>query len=139
MVLFTLIPGNILTKCTLALFDHWDLCSVLISFINFIVMLGQPASIAQWIHLHLSSYVPRFESQAQHLRFFQFVIELWCQNNENKQKDAWIAPLKNFLVVLMWRGWLVIKERKSKYLNWIRTRVMIGKCKYFGLYSRCTK
>ena len=30
---------------------------------------------------------PGFESHAQHPRFFQFVIELWCGNDENKQEN----------------------------------------------------
>ena len=30
---------------------------------------------------------PGFESHAQHPRFFQFVIELWCGNDENKREN----------------------------------------------------
>ena len=34
------------------------------------------------------SCCPGFESQAQYLRFFQFVIEMWCEKDENNQKEA---------------------------------------------------
>ena len=37
----------------------------------------------------------RFESQAHHLRFFQFVLlKLHRENNENKQREAGIGPFK---------------------------------------------
>ena len=38
---------------------------------------------------------PGFESQAHHLRFFQFVLlKLYQENNENKQKEVGIGPFK---------------------------------------------
>ena len=43
------------------------------------------AAIAPWFCLRLPSCGPGFESQALHLCFFQFVIDLWCEKDENKQ------------------------------------------------------
>ena len=48
------------------------------------------AAIAPCFRLRLPSCGPRFESQAHHLRFFQFVLKLWREKNENKQKEAGI-------------------------------------------------
>ena len=55
---------------------------------------------APWFRLHLPSCGPGFESQALHLRFFQFVLlKLYQENNENKQKEAGIGPFKkNFFL-----------------------------------------
>ena len=51
------------------------------------------AAIAPWFCLRLPSCGPGFESQAHHLRFFQFVLlKLYRENNENKQKEAGIGP-----------------------------------------------
>ena len=50
------------------------------------------AAIAPWFCLCLPSCGPGFESQAVHLCFFQFVIDLWCEKDENKQKEAGIGP-----------------------------------------------
>ena len=63
-------------------------------------MFFRGAAIAQWIRLRLPSWRPGFESQAHHLRFFQFKIvqivylsfELEYEKNENKQKEARIGP-----------------------------------------------
>ena len=57
------------------------------------------AAIAPWFCLRLPSCGPGFESQAHHLRFFQFVLmKLYRDNNENKQKEIGIGPFlkKNF-------------------------------------------
>ena len=61
------------------------------------------AGVAQWIRLRLPSCRPGFESQAHHLCFFSIYIvqilylsfELECETNENKQKEAGLAHLKN--------------------------------------------
>ena len=37
-----------------------------------------------WICLRLPSCSPWFKSQAQHLRYFQFIFELWCEKDANK-------------------------------------------------------
>ena len=38
----------------------------------------------------------RFESQAHHQQFFQFVLlKLWWEKDKNKQKEAGIGPFKN--------------------------------------------
>ena len=50
------------------------------------------AAIAPWFRLRLPSCSPGFESQAHHLRFFQFVLKLYRENNKNKQKEAGIGP-----------------------------------------------
>ena len=53
------------------------------------------AAIAPWFRICLSSCGPRFESQAHHLRFFQFVLLkllLELEKNKNKQKEAGIGP-----------------------------------------------
>ena len=50
------------------------------------------ATIAQWIRLRLPSCRPGFESQAHHLRFYQFILICVMWKNENKQKDARIGP-----------------------------------------------
>ena len=36
---------------------------------------------------------PGFESQAQHVRFFQFIFELLCEKNKNNYKEAGIGPI----------------------------------------------
>ena len=51
------------------------------------------AAIAQWIRLRLPSCGPRFKSHAQHLRIIQFVIELQCEDDENKQERGRDRPL----------------------------------------------
>ena len=60
------------------------------------------AAIAPWFRLRLPSCSPWFESQAHHLRFFQFVLlKLYQENNENKQKVAGLAHfLKNKVFLL---------------------------------------
>ena len=51
------------------------------------------AAIAPWFRLCLPSCGPRFESQALHQRFFQFILlKLYRENDENKQKEAGIGP-----------------------------------------------
>ena len=51
------------------------------------------AAIAQWICLHPPSCCPRFESQAHHLSFYQFIFELChVEKDENKQKEVGIGP-----------------------------------------------
>ena len=55
------------------------------------------AAIAQWFCLRLPSCGPGFESQALHLRFFQ-LLKLYRENNENKQKEAGIGPLKKLRI-----------------------------------------
>ena len=58
------------------------------------------AAIAPWFRLRLPSCGPGFESQAHHLRFFQFVLlKLYRGNNENKQKEAGIGPFISTPVV----------------------------------------
>ena len=60
--------------------------------------MGWVAAIAPWFRLRLQSCGPGFESQAHHLHFFQFVLlKLYRENNENRQKEAGIGPLKNQL------------------------------------------
>ena len=49
------------------------------------------AAIAPWFRLRLPSCDPRFKSQAHHLHFFQFVLKLYREKNENKQKEAGIG------------------------------------------------
>ena len=44
------------------------------------------AATAQWIGLGLPSCGPGLESQAHHLRFFQFIIELGSKKDENKNE-----------------------------------------------------
>ena len=59
------------------------------------------AAMAPWFCLHLPFCGPEFESQAHHLRFFQFVLlKLYQENNENKQKEAGIGPFKKVLFLL---------------------------------------
>ena len=50
------------------------------------------AAIAQWICLRLPSCHPRFESQAHHLSFHQFVELFNLEKDKNKQKEAGIGP-----------------------------------------------
>ena len=49
-------------------------------------------AITQWISPQLPSCGPRFDSQAQHLRFFQLIFELRLEKDENKQKEVGIGP-----------------------------------------------
>ena len=53
----------------------------------------QIGAIAQWMRLCLPFCGPWFESQARHLCFFQFIFELWCEKDKNKQKEAGIGPI----------------------------------------------
>ena len=62
------------------------------------------ANIAPWFCLRLPSCGPRFESQAQHLRFFQFVLNcvVWKRNcNEIRtklnKKETGIGPFLTYL------------------------------------------
>ena len=50
------------------------------------------AAIALWFCLRLPSCGPGIESQAHHLCFFQFVLKLKREKNQNKQKEAGIGP-----------------------------------------------
>ena len=51
------------------------------------------AAIARRFCLCLPSCGPGFESQAHHLRYFQFLLlKLYRENNKNKQKEARIGP-----------------------------------------------
>ena len=63
----------------------------------FVRLLIRGATIAQWIHLRLPSYCPKFKSQAHNLCFNPFIFELcFMEKDENKQKkEAGIGPLKN--------------------------------------------
>ena len=53
---------------------------------------------AQWNSLRLPSCCPGFESQANHLSFISFIVKfvlylsLFCEKNENKQKEAGFGP-----------------------------------------------
>ena len=50
------------------------------------------AAIVQWFCLCLPSCGSGFQSQANHLRFFQFVLlKLYRENHENKQKRPGLA------------------------------------------------
>ena len=52
--------------------------------------------MAQVMRLHLPSCSPGFESQAQHHTcFFQYILQLRCEYDENKTKRAGIK--KNIL------------------------------------------
>ena len=51
----------------------------------------RPPFLAQWIRLSFPSCGPEFESQAQHVSFFQFVITFWCEKDENKEVEAGIG------------------------------------------------
>ena len=61
------------------------------------------ATIAKRIRLCLPSCIPGFESQAHHLRLYQFIIDLfyefflfvWCEKDENSNKRPRLAHLKN--------------------------------------------
>ena len=51
------------------------------------------AAIALWFRLRLPYCGPGFEYQVLHLRFFQFVIDLWCEKDKNKNgKEDGIGP-----------------------------------------------
>ena len=51
------------------------------------------AAIAPWFRLRLPSCGPGFESQAHHLCFFQFVLKLKREKNENKPKRGRDWPI----------------------------------------------
>ena len=69
--------------------------SIVLSFIKFLETFGQlwGAAVAQWIRLHHPSCRPGFESQAQHLCFYQFELGR-VEKTKNKQKTG--TFLKNF-------------------------------------------
>ena len=51
------------------------------------------AAVAQWIHLHLPSCRPRFESQAHYLCFYQFKFKLsHVEKTKYTEKEAGIGP-----------------------------------------------
>ena len=51
------------------------------------------AAVPLWFHLRLPSCSTGTQSQAQHIRFFQFVLlKLYQEIDENKQKEAGIGP-----------------------------------------------
>ena len=54
------------------------------------------AAIAQWLHLRLPSYHPGFKSQSHHLRFYQFIFELY---HVEKMKVAGVGPYKNIIYI----------------------------------------
>ena len=53
-----------------------------------------------WIRRRLQSRDPGVES---HAHLFQFVIEMWCEKHENKQKEAEIGPLNKSLESILGR------------------------------------
>ena len=53
------------------------------------------AAVAQWIHLHIPSCRPGFESQAHHLCLYQYYLELW--NFEKTKIDKKRPGLAHFL------------------------------------------
>ena len=62
---------------------------------------------------------PRLEAQAQYLRFFQFILELWCEKDENKQKRGrdWPKFEKNLLIVSNNKNELNIGEGRRKEIK----------------------
>ena len=56
------------------------------------------ANIAQWIRLALQSCRPGFNSQARPM-LFSFLVKylLYCETNENKQKEAGFGQFKKQL------------------------------------------
>ena len=52
------------------------------------------AAIAQWICLCLPSCCPGFESQTYHLRFYQFILELYNAEKTKIKKEAGIGQFK---------------------------------------------
>ena len=83
------------------------------------------AAIAPWFRLHLPSCGPGFISQAHNLRFFQSVIELWCEKDECKHFN------KNDFVELLTRNWF-LKLRCHPRFNFLQ-------CCKIGLLQRCSK
>ena len=80
------------------------------------------AAIAPWFRLRLPSCGPGFESQANHLCFFQFVLlKLYRENDKNKQKEARIGPFFNSCVCafFQWQAFFVY-EVISRWLRCIR-------------------
>ena len=65
------------------------------------------AAIVQWIRLCLPSCSPRFESQAYHLRFYQFIFELcYVEKTKISKKRCrdwpiFIKKLKIFLFIFL--------------------------------------
>ena len=57
--------------------------------------IERTAATAQWILLRLPSCGSRFETQAQHLRFFNLLMT--CEKDENKQKEAVNGPQKIYM------------------------------------------
>ena len=59
-----------------------------------IAQSGHTATIAPWFCLCLPSCDSWFESQAHHLRFFEFVLlKLEWEEDKNKQKRGWRWPI----------------------------------------------
>ena len=61
------------------------------------------AAMAQGIRLRLPSCHPRFEPQAHHLHFKAFEVKfVYCERNENKQKEAGFGPFKKHIDKSTW-------------------------------------
>ena len=82
------------------------------------------AAIAPWFCLPLPSCGPGFESQADHLRFFQFVLLKLHQ--ENKQKEAGIGQF--------------FKNLQSKFVSSVLTIYLLAyllSIRRYGVRSCC--
>ena len=71
------------------------------------------AAIAPKFRLCPPSCGPRFESQALHLRFIQFVIDLWCENKWKRGRD-WPIFYQN---VSGWNGWRSINRSSIRSIR----------------------
>ena len=108
-------------------------------------------SKASWFCLRLPYCSPRFESQAYHLRFFQFV-KLWWEKDENKQKrgrDCSISFVNNTeiggssLFIDRFYFLSTIKKEKTKekrpgigHLNHIRLKFSTIRTRFLGYESK---
>ena len=68
-----------------------DHCILSESAFNRKNILKWGAAIAQWIHLCLPSCCPGFNAE-HNIYAFQFIFELWREQEVNKQKEAGIGP-----------------------------------------------
>ena len=84
-----------LTSSLSCAFSKWQWHVSLYMFLHLIQLTCEgfrAAALAQWICVCPPLCGPGFGSQAQLLRFFQFIFQLRCEKDKIKQKDTGIGP-----------------------------------------------
>ena len=85
-------------NCILQTHPRYFVLKLICKFVysSYNILFTRVAVIAQWLHLRLPSYHPGFKSQSHHLRFYQFIFELY---HVEKMKVAGVGPYKNIIYI----------------------------------------